>query len=405
MKKGWEIKELGSVCDVQRGLTYSGKDAVDFSSNVVLRATNINLGSSKIDLTELKYLRDDFEVKENYRLKLGSLLICFSSGSKSHLGKVALIDRDYEASFGGFIGQITPNDLIASKYLFYNLLSESYRAYITGLTDGVNINNLKAKDLKNFPIPIPPLSEQEEIVEVLDKAFAAIDQAKANIEQNIANAKELFQSKLNQIFSRKGEGWVETILGELCQFIRGPFGGSLKKNCFVESGYAVYEQQHAIYDQFEDIRYFIDETKFEEMKRFQLLPGDLIMSCSGTMGKVAVVPKNIQVGIINQALLKLTPSDALDVEYLRIWMTSNSFQLSLAEHTVGAAIKNVASVKILKQIKMPIPPIEEQKKIIAINHNFKESIESLISNYQTKLASLDELKKSILQKAFAGELT
>ena len=95
-------------------------------------------------------------------------------------------------------------------------------------------------------------------------------------------------------------------LGDVCDFVRGPFGGSLKKSCFVESGYAVYEQ-HAIYDQFTDVRYFIDEAKFNEMKRFELKPNDLIMSCSGTMGKVAIVPQNIEKGIINQALLKLTP--------------------------------------------------------------------------------------------------
>ena len=96
------------------------------------------------------------------------------------------------------------------------------------------------------------------------------------------------------------EGWELVTLGDLCGFVRGPFGGSLKKSCFVESGNAVYEQQHAIYDQFTDIRYFVDDEKFNELKRFELLPGDLIMSCSGTMGKVAIVPASIKKGIINQ---------------------------------------------------------------------------------------------------------
>ena len=104
------------------------------------------------------------------------------------------------------------------------------------------------------------------------------------------------------------KNWDRKKLGDICGFVRGPFGGSLKKNIFKPEGYAVYEQQHAIYDQFDDIRYFIDEKKFNEMKRFELNSGDLIMSCSGTMGKIAIVPENIKKGIINQALLKLTPS-------------------------------------------------------------------------------------------------
>ena len=155
-------------------------------------------------------------------------------------------------------------------------------------------------------------------------------------------------------------------LGDVCHFVRGPFGGSLKKSCFKDEGNAVYEQQHAIYNQFSEIRYYVDDNKFEEMKRFELLTGDLIMSCSGTMGKVAIVPENIKIGIINQALLKLTTSTQLDVEYLRYWMISDDFQDSLAKHTVGAAIKNVASVKVLKQIEIPLPPLPEQQRIVAI---------------------------------------
>jgi type I restriction enzyme, S subunit len=127
------------------------------------------------------------------------------------------------------------------------------------------------------------------------------------------------------------EKWEIKTLGSLCDFVRGPFGGSLKKSCFRASGYAVYEQQHAIYDQFEDIRYFIDEPKYREMKRFELSPGDLIMSCSGTMGKVAIVPNGIPKGIINQALLKLSPGEDILAEFLKYWMSSPNFQDQLIQ--------------------------------------------------------------------------
>ncbi|MBK8537123.1 MAG: nucleotidyltransferase domain-containing protein [Candidatus Competibacteraceae bacterium] len=129
------------------------------------------------------------------------------------------------------------------------------------------------------------------------------------------------------------KGWKTRTLGDICGFVRGPFGGSLKKSVFVENGFAVYEQQHAIYNQFEDVRYFIDSTKFKEMQRFELRPNDLIMSCSGTMGKVAIVPDNIRAGIINQALLKLTPSSAVSSEFLKYWMDSTDFQNSLNEQS------------------------------------------------------------------------
>ena len=93
------------------------------------------------------------------------------------------------------------------------------------------------------------------------------------------------------------------------------------------------------------VRYFIDEQKFNKMKRFELHANDLIMSCSGTMGKVSIVPKGIKKGIINQALLKLTPKDMLLTKFLKYWLESTAFQNQLDLLTHGAAIKNVASVK------------------------------------------------------------
>lgn len=196
------------------------------------------------------------------------------------------------------------------------------------------------------------------------------------------------------------EGWENKKLSEICGFVRGPFGGSLKKNIFRLDGYAVYEQQHAIYDQFDDIRYFIDETKFNEMKRFVLNSGDLIMSCSGTMGKIAIVPANIKEGIINQALLKLTPSKKVDTVYLKLWLESDSFQESINKHSGGAAIQNVASVAILKQIEIQLPPLPEQQRIVSIIDEAFEAIDKAIENTQKNLQNAKELFESYLNSVF-----
>jgi type I restriction enzyme S subunit len=196
------------------------------------------------------------------------------------------------------------------------------------------------------------------------------------------------------------EGWENKKLNEICAFVRGPFGGSLKKNIFKSDGYAVYEQQHAIYDQFDDIRYFIDETKFNEMKRFELNSGDLIMSCSGTMGKIAIVPANIKEGIINQALLKLTPSKKVDTVFLKLWLESESFQESIKKHSGGAAIQNVASVAILKQIEIQLPPLPKQQRIVSIIGEAFEAIDKAIENTQKNLQNAKELFESYLNSVF-----
>jgi len=97
-----------------------------------------------------------------------------------------------------------------------------------------------------------------------------------------------------------------------------------------------------------------NKEKFNEMQGFQVSPGELIMSCSGTMGKVAIVPENAPAGVINQALLKLTPTDRVLGVFLKLWMESDNFQKYLSDFTYGAAIKNVASVKILKGLRLPL---------------------------------------------------
>ena len=196
------------------------------------------------------------------------------------------------------------------------------------------------------------------------------------------------------------KNWKKEKLGDVCEFVRGPFGGSLKKNIFKEDGFAVYEQQHAIYDQFNKIRYFIDEVKFNEMKRFELNSGDLIMSCSGTMGKIAIVPDNIKRGIINQALLKLSPSSKVSTVFLKLWMQSENFQESLEKHSKGAAIKNVASVAILKKIEIPLPPLPEQQRIVAIIDEVFEAIAMAKANAEQNLKNAKELFESYLQKVF-----
>jgi type I restriction enzyme, S subunit len=215
MKAGWAIKPLGEVCEFQRGLTYAKTDEVDVSNNIVLRATNIDLATNLLDLAELKYISDSVAVQTSKKVKKNSLLICTASGSKSHLGKVAYIDDDYDFAFGGFMGMLTPSEALLPRYFFHLMTSGAYKDFISALADGANINNLKFSDLQRFPVPIPPLPEQHRIVAILDEAFDGIAATKANAEKNLQNARALFESHLQSVFAERGEGWVVKPLGEI----------------------------------------------------------------------------------------------------------------------------------------------------------------------------------------------
>lgn len=409
MKEGWEIIDLGSVCHVQRGLTYSGKDTVDISDQVVLRATNIDLGTGKLIFDELKYLREDLEIKPVYALKKDSLLICFSSGSKSHLGKIALVYDDYpNFFFGGFIGQINPSEKIDSKYLFYCLSSETYKDYISNLTDGVNINNLKATDLKSFQIPLPPLPEQQRIVSILDEAFAAIDKAKANAEQNLQNAKELFENYLQGVFENNSDGWIEKKLGEVCNIGDGNYSSKYPKASeFVQSGVPFLTATNlkngtVIPD---GIR-FISKEQHLTLTKGHIIQGDLVIVVRGSStGNNSIVPKAYAGSNLNSqlAFLRVKDKTYLDSDYLFAVFNSPGVMKKIKAEISGAAQPQLPNNKLL-DVSINIPSLEVQQTIVRQLDALRAETQKLEAVYQKKIDDLEELKKSILQKAFAGEL-
>lgn len=265
--------------------------------------------------------------------------------------------------------------------------------------------SLTLRTIGEIPVSLPPLDEQKRIVAVLDQAFAAIDRALANAEANLADAEVLALCLKEDLIERFVGDVSMSKLGDCCAFVRGPFGGSLKKSIFKKSGFAVYEQQHAIHRRFENFRYFVDQKKFDEMARFLVRPGEVIMSCSGTMGRVAVVPNNAPVGIINQALLKLSPSKELLPEFLKRWMESAGFQAQLAANKLGVAIENVASVKTLKLLEIPLLPLDGQAKVVEVMDDIDQKRAEVRRCYELKLLDIAALRQSLLQAAFSGQLT
>ena len=158
-------------------------------------------------------------------------------------------------------------------------------------------------------------------------------------------------------------------------YIRGPFGSSLKRNELKSSGIPVYEQQHAIYAS-RDFRYYIDEEKYNQMKRFMVKPNDLIISCSGTIGKVDLISKKDKIGIISQALLILRANTNIVLpEYLFYFFKSDYGYNSITSRSIGSVQVNIAKREVIENIKINIPSIEEQEKIVNILSNIDKKIE------------------------------
>lgn len=244
--------------------------------------------------------------------------------------------------------------------------------------------------MKRFPlltILIPPLAEQRAIAAELDAVQKMIEGYKAQLADLDALAQSIFLDMFGDPITNP-KGWEKEPIHNSCKIIRGPFGGSLKKECFVPTGFAVYEQQNAIYNTF-SFRYFIDEQKFNELKRFSVIPNDLIMSCAGTMGKIAIVPQTAPKGIINQALMKISIIKDLNVIYLKFLMESSLFQDSIENQAKGVAMKNVAAVRTIKNVLIPVPPLPLQQqfaeRVEAIERQ-KELLQAQLAEAQTLMA-------------------
>lgn len=269
---------------------------------------------------------------------------------------------------------------LLQKFLATILLFSNLKSVINGSAQP----QITRGNLSKLKIPLPPLDIQKQIVTECE----SIENENSRILNEIAEQKKQIKETAININNDN-----ITTLGKLCEFRRGPFGGSLKKEIFVSDGYKIYEQQHAINNNFEIGEYYITEQKFNEMKNFELLPNDMIVSCSGTIGKIAIMPKTAKKGIINQALLRLRLiNDDIKLKFLYFYLSNNPNLFVEKSH--GSGLQNVAKVDILKEIKIPLPPLDAQEKIVQAI----ESIEQKISSLQNELNSLNGKQKEILNK-------
>lgn len=377
----WVIKPLGELVTFERGLTYSKSDEAEFSSNGVLRSNNVDLETNSLNLDEIKYLKADFVIPSSKKVVRNSLLMCMSNGSKSHLGKVALIEDDLGYAFGGFMGLLKPIDtVVLPRYLYYSLISPAYKKHIQSLSDGANINNLKYKDLSVFPVMLPTsLSEQQRIVDILDAEFAKIDALKENAEKNLQNAKDLFQAVLRKELEPK-EGWDVSTLKEQLKLTSGD---NLTAKSIITGDYPVYGGNGIMgYHN----RYNLDGLN--------VLVGRVGALC----GNVRLIEGKIW--FTDNCFLVHDKTGVFHLPYLAYALQN----ANLRQYATQAA-QPVVSNASMKDVQLSIPPtVKEQCKIVYMLDKIKENSEVLQHNYDKTIILCNDLKQALLRKAFNGEL-
>lgn len=206
------------------------------------------------------------------------------------------------------------------------------------------------------------------------------------------------------------KSWSVVKLGELCLekegLRRGPFGSAIKKEYFVPIGYKVYEQGNAIYNDPNRGKYFINEKKYNELINFKVQPNDLIVSCSGTLGRIAQIPSNAKEGIINQALLRIRlVNEIILTKYFLYFFRSEQFQRKIFDQSQGTAMTNLIGIKDFKEIEFSLPPLPEQHRIVAKIEEQFTLLDKGIESIKKAKQELIIYRQSVLKWAFEGKLT
>jgi type I restriction enzyme, S subunit len=384
MKQGWEIRKLGEVCQYEKLpnrksiLPYVGLEDIE---------SNTGKFTGYLEPKKVKSLTYYFTPEH---VLYGRL--------RPYLNKVIL--PDFEGHCSTEIFPIRPKAILNKNYLFHWLIYNETVNKINATWSGATLPRANMKAVLEFEIPIPPLPEQQCIVSIIDEAFASIAKAKANAEQNLNNAKELFESYLLSVFANKSEGWEEKTLNDICEVK----DGTHESPKYLKDGIPFVTQknirQYGL--SFDDTKFITQADHDKFYKRSNVAFGDILISMIGVnRGMAAIVDDNRVFSIKNVGLIK--ENQMINKHFLLYYLKS-SFAMKYVKYMSNGGAQEFVGLTALRAFPIPYPRLEEQQTIVLKLDELSAETKKLETIYQQKLNDLEELKKSILQKAFNGEL-
>ncbi len=404
----WPVKTLGDVCIVERGS--SPRPIQDFQTDSEDGVNWIKIGDTKgvtkyLTNTKEKITREG--AKKSRLVEKGDFIL---SNSMS-FGKPYIMATSGYIHDGWFALRL-PEDI--DPDFFYHLLSSPLvQDQFQSLSSGAIVKNISGDLVKKTRLPIPPISEQKRIVAILDQVFSDIEQARAKTEQNLKNARELFESYLQQVFSELGDDCDIRSMSDssMLTMIDGDRGQNYpKKSEFQTEGHCLFLSTKNVRPDgflFNDV-VFINERRDSLLRKGKLERNDVVITTRGTIGNLALFDESVSYTNIriNSGMLILRPNiNTVLPSYLFEIMRSAIVKRQIDEKVSGAAQPQLP-VNTLETFSFPVPKsLEDQRQVVNKIKVLEKSIAELTKIYNNKLSSIDELKKSILQQAFTGQLT
>jgi type I restriction enzyme S subunit len=290
-------------------------------------------------------------------------------------------------------------------YLYYVLSSDLVFTQFDRLANGSTVRNLNIGLAKSVEIPFPPLPEQQRIVGILDKAFADIAVAEANVEKNLQNVRALFESHLQSVLTPCGKGWVKKRLGDVAESIStGPFGTMLHKSDYVTDGIPLVNPMNIVDSRIvPSSKMMVNEETRERLRVYALKVGDVVIARRGELGRCALVTEREEGWLCGTGSFFVRLSDCMEGKFFVALFGSQQFRARLEGSAVGTTMSNL-NHGILNDLLVPVPPIAVQRNEMAKADELLSETRRLAHLYERKLAALQALKKSLLHQAFTGNL-
>lgn len=400
MREGWEVKPLNEIALVSAGNSApQEKELFENGIYPFIRTSDVGQIKKGTISSSIDYLNKNGIVGLKL-FKKGTILFPKSGASTFLNHRVMMMIDGYVSSHLATIK--ADNSRIDDKYLFYYLTIIDAK----DLMQDIAYPSLKTSDIGLIRIPFPPLSEQKNIAKILDKTFAAITKAKANVEKNLHNAKELFESYLQNVFANNSESWRQMSLGDVAN-TNGRIGWKgLTAKEYTREGplfLSVHSLNYGDYVDFRDA-FHISQARYDESPEIMLQKDDILICKDGAgIGKLGIVPDLPKVTTINSSLLLIRCKNEILTKFLYYNLLSSEFQRIVQSRLMGATTPHLYQRDIVT-FPILLPPLFEQRKIIQNLETLSNETKKLETIYQQKLNNLEELKQSILQKAFNGEL-
>lgn len=400
MKKGWETKRLDEVLEIERGgsprpiqnFITKAPDGINWikigdatASGKYIYKTEEKIKPAGVRKSRMVFV-DDFILSNS--MSFGRPYIMKTTGC-IHDGWLVLRQREKQ---------------IEQDFLYYVLSSDLVFQQFDRLAAGSTVRNLNIGLVKGVTISFPPLPEQQRIVALLDEAFASIESAQANAEKNLRNARSLFESHLQSIFTQYADDWQEKQLAELYEI------GSSKrvlKSQWKTEGVPFYrgrEITRLATDGFVKNELFISPKHFEELSKKSGVPkeGDIVITAIGTIGNTHIVRDRDQFYFKDASVLWMKRQSDVSSGFVRFWLKSPLFFNQL-DRGNGATVDTL-TIQKLQSIRLRLPSLAKQKQIVIQLEALSTETHRLEALYRHKLASLAALKKSLLHEAFSGRL-